>query len=188
MKIQEMIKRAKQGDKDAKEEIIKKYMPLVIKNSFNIFISGYDMEDLKQLGYISILKAIDKFDLDKNKDFTAYVKQSIIKNYYYEIRKKARLGAESSINKTTEEGIEFEDMLESDCNIEEDFICKEDKMRLKKALRHLSKEEMEFINIMYGKGYGGITEYSKIKKVKYAESLKMRDRVLKKLRTYMGEE
>ena len=88
MDLTKVIERAKQGDKEAKEIIIERYKPLTYKMSAEFFIRGYDREDLIQIGYISILKAIEQFDLSKGQNFTSYVQYSLRNNFYSMVRDK----------------------------------------------------------------------------------------------------
>lgn len=72
--MEEIIKRAKDGDDEAKTSLLEKYTPLVYSLSRNIYIKGYDAEDLVQEGFNSILKAITKYDPEKGVEFVYYLK------------------------------------------------------------------------------------------------------------------
>jgi RNA polymerase sporulation-specific sigma factor len=88
--IEDLVLQAKLGNKQALQEVIERFRPFVIKTAMGIFISGMEMEDLIQEGYISIIRVIDKFDIGKNSCFTAYVKSAVINNYNYAIISKLR--------------------------------------------------------------------------------------------------
>ncbi|WP_270599939.1 sigma-70 family RNA polymerase sigma factor [Clostridium baratii] len=65
-----LLKLAKKNDMNAKEELIVKYTPLIRKQIKKYsYIDCYDSEDLMQYGILSILKAINTFDLDKSSSF-----------------------------------------------------------------------------------------------------------------------
>ncbi|WP_422443854.1 RNA polymerase sporulation sigma factor SigF [Thermoanaerobacterium sp. DL9XJH110] len=68
----ELLKRAKQGDKQAKDELVSLNLGLVwsIVKRFNN--RGYELEDLFQIGSIGLLKAIEKFDFNYNVRFSTY--------------------------------------------------------------------------------------------------------------------
>lgn len=187
MDLQGILERAKEGDEEAREYIIRKYTPLVLKCSMSVYIVSYEQEDLRQIGYESILRAIEKFDPKKNSNFTAYVRQAIQKNYYNLIRKKSRTNYEASLNSTIAEGIELQDTLIDDFNLEEDAILREDMIKLRKALKILTEEEKELITIVYGKEYGGLTEYSNRKGINYNKCVRMRDHILRKLKEILLE-
>ncbi len=68
----ELILRAKNGDKSAREEIIEQNLGLVHSIVKKFLGRGYDAEDLFQIGCIGIIKAADKFDLSYNVRFSTY--------------------------------------------------------------------------------------------------------------------
>ena len=59
----EQIKRAHQGDKTAREALVKDNLGLVWSIVRRFAGRGCETEDLFQIGSIGLLKAIDKFDL-----------------------------------------------------------------------------------------------------------------------------
>lgn len=70
--VMELLKKAKRGDKEAKDELVSLNLGLVwsIVKRFNN--RGYELEDLFQIGSIGLLKAIDKFDFSYNVKFSTY--------------------------------------------------------------------------------------------------------------------
>ena len=61
MKFEDLLKRAKRGDKDAQEEIFRMYRPLLVKNSMDM---GVFDEDLHQEQLLRFLRCVRKFLLD----------------------------------------------------------------------------------------------------------------------------
>lgn len=181
----DILIKAKNGDKKAKEEIIMKYNPIVYKFSLNYFIVGDSDEDLRQRGYISILRAIDMYDIEKGASFTAYVKNAIINNYNVLVRNTMKLKATGSLNTTNDEGFEILELIESDENVEELVIMNETIEELRGAINQLDEEEREFILFIHGKNSGAISEYSRMKGISYKKCIRMRDRIITKLRSYL---
>ncbi|GFN35926.1 RNA polymerase sporulation sigma factor SigF [Tepidimicrobium xylanilyticum] len=68
----ELIKRAQEGDMEAKEKLVKHNMGLIKSVLRGFSNRGYDMEDLFQIGSIGLLKAIDKFDISYDVKFSTY--------------------------------------------------------------------------------------------------------------------
>ncbi len=68
----ELIKKAQDGDKDAKDILVNSNIGLVKSVLRGFTNRGYDIEDLFQIGCIGLLKAIDKFDLTFNVKFSTY--------------------------------------------------------------------------------------------------------------------
>lgn len=183
MNIQKTVKRAKENDEDAVESLLKNFYPFILKQASKVYLSGYSMEDLIQIGYLSILKSIYKYDLDKNTNFVSYVTNAIRNNYYYLIRKQARNNEIISLNeeapKSTNEIIE---LLEADVDVEEDILKLDEIYRLKQALNKISKEDREFILYVFSKNRGALKEYSKEKGINYNTCKAKKKKLLKKLK------
>lgn len=72
MNEKELIKKAKQGDNFALDNLMKDYKNLVNKISRNYFIIGADYEDVIQEGMIGLFNAYLTFDESKNASFKTY--------------------------------------------------------------------------------------------------------------------
>ena len=68
----ELIKRAHQGDKEARDQLVLDNSGLVWSIVRRFQGRGCEMEDLFQIGTIGLLKAIDKFDLAYEVRFSTY--------------------------------------------------------------------------------------------------------------------
>ena len=79
----DIAKRIKKGDEDAKRRLIESNLRLVISIAKRFFGSRLSFSDLIQEGNIGLIKAIEKFDPDKEFKFSTYatrwIKQSITK-------------------------------------------------------------------------------------------------------------
>ncbi len=67
-----LILRAQAGDKDAKEQLTIENTGLVWSVARKFYDRGYDKEEVNQIGFIGLLKAIDKFDTSYNVCFSTY--------------------------------------------------------------------------------------------------------------------
>ena len=56
MELENLVDLAKIGDKEALEEILIRFKPLLLKLSKATYIRGYENEDLIQTGYIDPLR------------------------------------------------------------------------------------------------------------------------------------
>ncbi|MDY3770605.1 MAG: SigF/SigG family RNA polymerase sporulation sigma factor [Lachnospiraceae bacterium] len=72
METLELIKKAHEGDKAARDRIVNENVGLVWSIVRRFKGRGCEMEDLFQIGCIGILKAIDKFDLSYDVKFSTY--------------------------------------------------------------------------------------------------------------------
>jgi RNA polymerase sigma-B factor len=66
------------GDTRAREELITRYLPLVYGISRRYCQRGEQLEDLVQVGCIGLIKAIDRFDLDRGVALSTYATPNII--------------------------------------------------------------------------------------------------------------
>lgn len=69
---EELIRRSKQGDKEARNQVILDNVGLVWSTVRRFLGRGYEAEDLYQIGVIGLIKAIDKFDLSYEVQFSTY--------------------------------------------------------------------------------------------------------------------
>jgi RNA polymerase sigma-B factor len=74
-----LLKRYHQsGDVSAREELIERYMPLVRSLARRYSYRGEQLEDLVQIGAIGLIKAIDRFDVNRGVELTTYATPNII--------------------------------------------------------------------------------------------------------------
>ena len=67
-----------QGDLQAREQLIEQYMSLVRSLARRYSYRGEQLEDLVQIGAIGLIKAIDRFDLERGVELTTYATPNII--------------------------------------------------------------------------------------------------------------
>ena len=73
------------GDRKAREQLITMYLPLVRSLARRYASRGEHFDDLVQVGAIGLIKAIDRFDLDRGVELTTYATPNIvgeIKRYF----------------------------------------------------------------------------------------------------------
>ncbi len=67
-----------EGDLEARERLIEQYLPLVRSLARRYSYRGELLEDLIQVGSIGLIKAIDRFDIDRGVELTTYATPNII--------------------------------------------------------------------------------------------------------------
>lgn len=75
---EELFKRIKEGDLDAREQYIKGNLRLVLSIIQRFSNSNENVDDLFQIGCIGLMKAIDNFDTSQNVKFSTYAVPMII--------------------------------------------------------------------------------------------------------------
>src|SRR5918999_113831 len=67
-----------EGDLAAREQLIEQYLSLVRSLARRYSYRGEQLEDLVQIGCIGLIKAIDRFDLERGVELTTYATPNII--------------------------------------------------------------------------------------------------------------
>ena len=68
----ELLKKARAGDREARNQIVEANMGLVGNIVKRFLGRGYEQEDIFQIGCIGLIKAIDNFDMQYNVKFSTY--------------------------------------------------------------------------------------------------------------------
>lgn len=72
------IQKAQEGDKEERDALVVSNFGLIYMVLKRFSGRGYEQEDLFQIGVIGLLKAIDKFDLNRDLSFSTYAVPMII--------------------------------------------------------------------------------------------------------------
>lgn len=68
----DLIRQSQEGDKEAKEQLIKMHSGLIWNVVRRFMGRGYETEDLYQIGAIGLIRAVDKFDFAYDVKFSTY--------------------------------------------------------------------------------------------------------------------
>jgi RNA polymerase sigma-B factor len=77
------------GDEAAREQVLVELMPLVRALASRYAGRGEPLEDLVQVGSIGLIKAVDRFDIDRGADFASYAVPTIVGEIRRHFRDKA---------------------------------------------------------------------------------------------------
>lgn len=180
MNLEELALKAQSGDKKSLEDLIKYFKPYIIRQAHLTYVKGYEMEDLIQIGYVSLIKAIKMYN-PSNKNFNYYALASIKRNFYYLIRQESRHNAEYSMEFETGEGLTLVDYIEDNFNLEEEYLKKETYKELRQAIKKLNNEEKEIIKWVYF-DRKSLKEYTQLKGITYNQGRYRLQVVLKNLK------
>ncbi|MTK11261.1 MAG: sigma-70 family RNA polymerase sigma factor [Clostridiaceae bacterium] len=187
LELVQIIKKAQEGEKKELETILKMYKPLIVKSVMRIYIYGYETEDLIQIGNIALINAVNKYDCGRNIPFTSYAKRAIQNSFNEELRKViGKKDSEKfiySLNSLNKYGIEVIEALESEENVEETAILKEEIALLNVALNKLSSEEKEILDWFYFR-QRTLKEYAELKGLNRTTVVKRKTRAIEKLRKF----
>ena len=96
----ELIKRAKDGDHEARDQVASENLGLVWSVARRFAGRGYDLEDLYQIGCIGLLKCIDKFEVSYDVKFSTYAVPMIMGEIKRFLRDDGLLKVSRSLKET----------------------------------------------------------------------------------------
>ena len=151
-----LLKKARAGDREARNELVKKNMGLVWNVVKRFTGRGYDAEDIFQIGCIGLIKAINSYDRDKNIKLATYASRCIENEILMHLRRSSKIRAEVSIDEPLNVDWDGNELLLSDILGTDDDVCYKDlenevEMKaLKNALGNLSERERIIVDLRYG--------------------------------------
>lgn len=180
--IETLVREAKLGDKVAMEKLMKCFENYIYKSALGIYVAGYEHEDLMQIGYITVMNSVDKYDITKS-NFINYVTLAITNNFRCVIRNKARENAYGSIDADLGEGLRLRDILaDESINIEEDYIKEKLESYLREAVEGLPFKLQEIIKYVYFEEKGRLKDYARETGINYNTVMKRKNLAFEKLR------
>lgn len=180
---EKLLKRAKQGQKDTKEEILNRLRPLIISSIKRYYNRREDYEELIQEGDLCILECIESFNTDKKVYFLGYVKLQL--RYLYLNKHKEKEHFSLNIMVGDEKGEEFINTIPSDdITGPEDMIKLETHDKLKKALKRLTARQRQVVLSFYGHKKS-ITAISKDLGVSYRTIVNTKTKAIEKLKYHL---
>lgn len=152
----EFFLKMRDGDVNARNELIMRNLRLVAHIIKKYYISYADQEDLISIGTIGLIKAIDTYDVKNGTKFATYAGKCVQNEILMHFRAQKKLAMESSIDDTIEidkdgNPLTYIDVISVDDNIVEQIDLKSKKEMLKFAVENLlNKRERAIIKLRYG--------------------------------------
>lgn len=84
-----LISYHRSGDPEAREQILVELLPLVRALASRYAGRGEPLEDLVQVGALGLIKAVDRFDVDRGVEFSSYAVPTIVGEIRRHFRDKA---------------------------------------------------------------------------------------------------
>lgn len=181
--LDQLVVKAKGGDKSSKEEIIKCLNPLIYTSIKRYYNKGSDYEDLMQQGRLIVLECIENHDNSKGAYFLGYVK-TMLKYLYLNKHKERKV---NSLNESIGEDGEDEliDLLESkELGLLDQYLKAEESFQLRQALSSLTERQREVIVYFYIENLS-IPEISKRLNITYRTVVNTKTNALVKLRKFL---
>lgn len=175
----EMVEKARAGDREALGEIIESLQPLLISSIKRYYNKPKEYDDLMQDGNLKIIESINDYDKDKGVHFLGYIKMNI--KFLYLDKHKQRF--HQSLNQQIGDGeTEMMDLLvEEEVDFLEDIVKEENREMLSRTLDLLTPRQRQVIELYYGKNMG-IANIAKELGVAYRTVVNTKARALEKMR------
>lgn len=106
-----LLKKAKNGDKSAEDELIENNMGLVINAAKKFSGRGIDFEELTQVGAIGLIKAVKRFDYAFGVQFSTYAVPMIIGEIRRFLRDDGIIKISRTIKENAIKGIKVQEIL-----------------------------------------------------------------------------
>ncbi len=137
-----LLQKVANGDKEARNKLIKHNLRLVLKiaNNFKESIN-LPIEELINIGVFGLIKSIDKFDFERNAKLSTFATTSISNCFKQYIKISKRKTSPAGTN------ISLQDVIYQG---EDVIIEKIGNQQLKTILKYLTKEEQEILLLRYG--------------------------------------
>jgi RNA polymerase sporulation-specific sigma factor len=177
--MEKLVEKAKTKEGAAIEEIIEKFKFLVFKEASRYHVPGYELEDLVQHGYLSIIKAIAMYKLGSN-SFNGYCINAIRMNFRALLKGEIKHFREVSNN----EMLDFDTVEDYKFTLEDEVIAYDEVKKLYVALDTLEPLEREILERHYILGVS-LGEIACDRDKSYHQFIRIKKKALEKLRALM---
>ena len=152
----ELLRRTKEGDMEAREQLIAGNLRLVLSVIQKFSNRGENLDDLFQVGCIGLIKAINTFKVDKKIKLATYASRCIENEILMYLRRNSKTRMEVSIDEPLNVDWDGNELLLSDIlGTDEDVIYHDietdvEHRLLKTAIGKLSGRERMIIELRFG--------------------------------------
>lgn len=182
--IEQLALESKTGIISSKERLLEEFKPFIINFSNKTFIYGFEVQDIQNECYSTLLKCIKMYNPINHK-FVGYAIKSIKNSIFYILRKsKNRASAEGSEALTSNGDLDYLN-LSNEYELDEIIFKKCDTLEIKDALSKLSRDERELIQIVIFQR-NSVKTYAKLKNIPYSTALYKKNKTFKNLNNYIN--
>lgn len=114
----ELLKKIRNGDKKAREELIQGNLRLVLSVIQRFVNRGENLDDLFQVGCIGLIKSIDNFDVSQNVRFSTYAVPMIIGEIRRYLRDNNAVRVSRSMKDTAYHAMQVREKIQNEQNRE----------------------------------------------------------------------
>ena len=177
--MENLIEKAKNKEGGAAEVILEKFKYLIFKEASRYHIPGYDLEDLVQHGYLSVIKSIAMYKLGSN-SFNGYCINAIRMNFKALLKGEIKHFREVPNN----DMLDFDNAEHYEFTLEDEVIAYDEVEKLYVALDKLNNIERTILERYYIKGHS-MGEIACDSDKSYHQFARIKRKALQKLRAIM---
>ena len=150
-------------------------------------IKNYDEYDLVQIGYIALIRAVEKYNEGSN-SFSSYVYTAIKNAMRYTARENKKHLSNLSINASIDgqSSLDFTEFFQSNEDLENDYLEHEKTLELQRIISDLEPDEFELIFFVYYNNFS-LTDYAAKKGIPYSKIIRKKNFILEKLGSKLGQ-
>lgn len=178
--LDELVSDCRKGDNKAKEELIERFRPLVLRTIYKCPMEMGMREDMVQQGYLIVLQSVNTYNPGGNVTFAGYLKRALYYGIYRSLRDRKSISLDEKI---CEDGKLLDIIPDESPAAEELIISNEEHAALYKAVDTLTPGQKEIIVEKYFSNKC-LTKIASERKTCYLSIVKMHGRALEKLRSY----
>ena len=144
------------GSENARSELIKRNLRLVVYTAQKFENTGVDTEDLISIGTIGLIKAVSSFNNEKNIKMATYASRCIENEILMFMRKKNRMKVEVSLDEPLNVDYDGNELLLQDIlttnenEVQDNLEYNEKRKIMYEAISDLKEKEKEIISLRYG--------------------------------------
>lgn len=180
--LEDLVMKAKMGDRKSKEIIVEKLTPLIIKSIRRNYNNINEFEDLLQEGRLQVLQCIEDYDVNRETYFAGYVQAML--RYLYLNKHKAKKVTSLNVRVGEEEDGELIDLIADDVDIEEMIIEEEVRKDLYSTLEILTLRQKEVIYYFYFRQMA-IKDIGDLLQISYRTVVNTKTQALDKIRKHL---
>jgi RNA polymerase sporulation-specific sigma factor len=139
--IDACVTSAQKGNREELLKLLEQFKPFIYKTAKSFNIKNHDMNDMVQIGYTSLINAVNKYRTGSS-TFTTYAFNSIRNTFRYTARQNSKYQVELSlntpINPYNDSITEFMDYIEAPENFEEDILRSENILEVRRAVSKIT--------------------------------------------------
>jgi RNA polymerase sporulation-specific sigma factor len=178
--LEKLVERAKNKDEVATGEIIERFKYLILKEASKYYVPGYELEDLAQHGYLSVIKAISMYKLGSN-SFNGYCINAIKMNFRALLKGEIKHFREVPSDEMTC----FNNAIDYEFTLEDEVIAYCEVKKLYEAIDKLEPEEKAIIERFYFLDQS-LVEIACEGDKSYHQFARAKKKVLEKLRDFIN--